>query len=338
MLAKACNRLMLLRIPYYVLCVMHQVRTIRCILHTQRGSSYCHNFSKVFFAMTVPSTIDDPWAYLLDSPLLSPTAASSSQDNPWARPTDCPLSGPSSSSIDPWDELAPVAPMDEPNVSSSWSNPWTKLVTIAEEEENPIVPCLPDTMGLSAIELDGKVSVLHPWYLLCGGNGHKCIGLHYVDVVDPSINLGHSNSSNMQTFGLTSLHPIKMHITITNRFEEGIFVPIERVREAEAYVELIRQSIPHLIHTQLGMGPCAMGGILTWTTRHLNYSGHSECFALTRTPMSRQDFGVRDAPDLAYVEYVAVLQDRMHAFLNHVRCLLGFYAPKSEYHLSIRRW
>jgi hypothetical protein len=287
--------------------------------------------------MAASSSNEDPWSYLLASPQPSAMAASSSNDDPWAYLLASPQSGPSSSSNDPWAEMAPLVPADDAISSSPRTNPWTKLMTIVEDEEEDTHPIQPDTMGLSAMELDDKVSVLHPWYLLCGDNGHKCIGLHYIDVIDPAINLGHPNSQNVQTFGLTSVHPIKAHITITNRHEQSIFVPIWRIREADAYVELIRQSTPHLIHTQLGMGPCAMGGILTWTTRHLNYSGHSECFDITTTPISRRDFGVRDAPNPAYVEYVAVLQDRMHAFLSHVRCLLGLHAPKSEYHLSIRR-
>ena len=287
--------------------------------------------------MSAPPPVDDPWAYLLDRPTSGTTAASSSYSNPWAHLLEPPMDSPSASSTDPWDRAAPVSPIDESSSTVEWLNPWMKLPPILEDDEPTLDLSHPDTMGLSAIELDGKVSVLHPWYLLCGDNGHKCIALHYVDVVDPNINLGHPNSINMQTFGLTSLYPIKMHITITHRFEECILVPMARVREAEAYVEMIRQSIPHTLHTQLGMGPCAMGGILTWTTRHLNYAGHSECFDLTRTPSSRQDFGVRDPPDPNYVEYVAVLQDRMHEFLNHVRFLLGFHAPKAVFHLSIRR-
>ena len=127
-----------------------------------------------------------------------------------------------------------------------------------------------------------------------------------------------------------------MHITLLHGWEYRIWVPQWRVRQAEAYITMFNESIQHDDHTQIGMGPFAMGALLKWTTNDRLFEGRSECFDITVTPESRRQFGVF-GPSATYVEYVATIQDRLQAFLSHVRELLGFTAPESNYHISIRR-
>jgi hypothetical protein len=203
----------------------------------------------------------------------------------------------------------------------------------------PIVGNDPDHIGFGALHLDGKVVAIHPWFLLCGGNGHRCVALQFIDVLDPTVNLGAHLTSQMpdrRTMSIVSSRPIKMHITLLHGWEYGIWVPQWRVRQAEAYITMFHESIQRDDHTQIGMGPLAMGTVLKWTTNQRLFEGHSECFDITVTPESRRQFGVF-GPSATYVEYVATIQDRLQAFLTHVRELLGFTAPKANYHISIRR-
>jgi hypothetical protein len=128
--------------------------------------------------------------------------------------------------------------------------------------------------------------------------------------------------------GIHTYSPILIHISLIDAWEYMV-VSDEAMREAKSLLQ------PIVLSEQFnrpGLGPMAMGAILTWTTQHMHGLGHSECLAIQRAPPATGSLG----PSRSYEAYVESLQDALHELLDRLRTRLGFSARKDRYHISLR--
>ena len=188
-----------------------------------------------------------------------------------------------------------------------------------------------DHIGQAGIQLHQRVVAVQPWALLLGQNGHVCVAIKRIETLNPYARRAPHHLSD--GYGLTSTSsPIRMHIAIVDRAEYQD-IPEPLIRQAKAYVQLFSSSYDLM---SPGASPDSLGSYLTWTTEHLQFAGHSECFNLNRVPpVHGSSFPV--GPPSDYDEVVKGLQDRLLLFLDHIRTIIGLTGHKEHYHISIRR-
>ena len=203
-------------------------------------------------------------------------------------------------------------------------------------------PLSSDTMGDAASRCDGQVVAVQPWGLLRGANGHLCLAVRSLDVLDPATtkNRGFERlrcrSQLGSHGGITSFSPIRVHITLVDR-DEYQEVTNAQMSAAKAFLDPWTQSEQTF---QPGLGPRAVGSVLKWTTQSYNRQGHTECLDVTRVPPARGTLlstweGLE--PSREYERYVQELQDGLHLLLDNLRVHWGYTRVKQHYHLSLRR-
>ena len=196
-----------------------------------------------------------------------------------------------------------------------------------------VLPCewpalTADVQGDAAFRFHRQVVSVQPWGLLRGANGHVCVVIRCLDVLDPSAQHQRGYPQRSASFppphgmvgnhgGIHSFSPIRIHISLLDAWEYQE-ISDEEMNEAKLFLEPFVQSEQHNLP---GLGPMATGAILTWTTQHMRGEGHSECLDIQRAPPAAGSLG----PSRSYDAYVQSLQDALHELLDGLRIRLGFF-------------
>jgi hypothetical protein len=197
-------------------------------------------------------------------------------------------------------------------------------------------------MGDAALRCDAQVVALKPWGLLRGDNGHACLTFHALDILDPGTihNRGFEKLRGLSQLGshggITSFSPIRIHISLLDPHEYGV---ISNAQMSAAKIFLDAWTVGQDAYLP-GLGPKAIGSVMTWTTRRFDGGGHTECLNCTRrAPPSNSllNTWVGLETSREYERYVHDLQKGLHVLLDNLRILLGYPRYKQHFHVSLRR-
>ena len=121
-------------------------------------------------------------------------------------------------------------------------------------------PLTSDVIGDAATRCHEQVVAIQPWGILRGANGHVCLAVRSIDVLDPAstYNRGWEQRRGRSLVGahggIYSIYPIRIHITLVDS-DEYKEITNSQMDAAKSFIE------PWVISEQAAVARAARAGL-----------------------------------------------------------------------------